>query len=178
MLLHQLPEVFPMGADWRGKGGVVSDGFEPENLDTTQEYVLELIEMEYLENQTITFNGDSRQVDRFKTVWMVEGHQTKIWQWFNLPLGFLTGAAVDVRSNVILFATQAGHPVKKGEPFILDSHFTEHMRIRSCLEKQKEGAFYKMDLNTIQPYSSPHTPVPPSPSIPEKKTASPVIVGS
>lgn len=151
-----------MAVDWHGKGGVVSEGFEPENLDTSKEFVLELVEMEYLENQTVTFQGDSRQVDRFKTVWMVEGHQTKVWQWFNLPVGFLNGASVNDRANVVLFAKRSGHPVEKGKAFVLDAHFTEHMRIRCYLEKQKEGAFYRMDLNTVIPYNLPPKPIPPS----------------
>jgi len=142
-----------MSVDWKGKGGVVSEGFEPENLDVSKEFVLELIEMEYLENQTVTFQGDSRQVDRFKTVWMVEGHQTKVWQWFNLPVGFLNGAAVNDRANVVLFAKRAGHPVQKGEPFMLSDHFVEHMRVRCYLEKQKEGSFYRIDMNTVIPYT-------------------------
>ena len=151
-----------MPVDWHGKGGVVSEGFEPENLDTSKEFVLELVEMEYLENQTVTFQGDSRQVDRFKTVWMVEGHQTKVWQWFNLPVGFLNGAAVNDRANVVLFAKRSGHPVEKGKAFVLDQLFMEHMRIRCYLEKQKEGSFYRMDLNTVLPYNIPPKVTPPS----------------
>ena len=157
-----------MSIEWRGKtGGVVSEGFEPENLDTSKEFVLELIESEYLENQTVTFQGDSKQVDRFKTIWLVEGHQTKVWQWFNLPVGFLNGAAVNERSNVVGFAVRAtGKQAGKGTPFRLDDYFVDHMRIRCILERQKDGNFYRMDLKTVFPYNV--RPLDSAPATPEK----------
>jgi hypothetical protein len=151
-----------MPVDWKGKGGVVSEGFEPESLDTSKEFVLELLEMEYNENQTVTFQSESREVDRFKTVWQVEGHKTRVWQWFNLPVGFLSGAGVNDRSNVVLFAVRSsGRQVEKGKAFRLDDYFVEHMRIRCMLERQKDGTFYRMDLKTVFPYQQ--TRIEPSP---------------
>lgn len=146
-----------MSVDWKGKGGVVSEGMEFEKLDTTKEYVLKLVEVEYIENVTMRFKDEVNTVDRFKTVWQVENHSVKVWLTFNLPLGFLHGAApVSEKSNIVRFARRF-RSVEPGKSFHLDDHFFidresgAGMRIRARLTQQKDSDFYNVDFESIGP---------------------------
>jgi len=145
-----------MSGDWRQAiGGNVVDEFVAEDLDLNEGYVLELVETDYQENVTLTFQGDTTVADRFKTVWQVEGHTTKIWVNFNLPVGYLKGTAgPNERSNVVKFAKRF-RAVPKDQPFRLVDHFQEHMRIRGYLKKQKDSDFYNLDLDTVGPFNQP-----------------------
>lgn len=144
--------------DWRGKGGIVSEGPEIEKLDTTKEYKLKLVEVEYLENVEVKFkDNEAEHKDRFKTVWQVEDHKTKVWLTFNLPLGFLQGdKPLSEKANIVKFAKRF-HAVELDKPFHLDDHFhfdestKSGMRIRARLEKQKNSDFYNIDFESIGP---------------------------
>jgi hypothetical protein len=158
-----------MTVDWRNRsGGLVSEGPEIEKLDTSQEYTLKLVDAEYLENVTMKFKDDTSVVDRFKTVWQVEGHKTKVWLSFNLPLGFLAGnAAVNERSNIVKFAKRfravvSGQPFRLDEHFFLDKESGAGMRIRARLERQKNSDFYNLDFESIGPVTSAHAGEPKS----------------
>lgn len=153
-----------MTTDWRNAiGGNVSEGFVAENLDVNKEYVLQLIETSYRENVTRTFKDETDVIDRFTTVWQVEGHKTKIWQNFNLPVGYLQGAAgPNERSNVVIFAKRF-HAVPKDKPFLLADHFEDKMRIRAYLKKQEKTDYYNIDLATVGPYIQA-PPAPPTAS--------------
>lgn len=145
-----------MTTDWKQAiGGNVSEGFVAENLNLNEEYVLELIETSYDENVSMTFQGDTQVTDRFKTVWQVEGHKTKVWAYFNLPVGYLKGlAGPNERSNVVKFAKRF-RAVPKDQPFRLVDHFQEHMRIRAYLKKQEKADYYNIDLDTVGPFNVP-----------------------
>lgn len=153
-----------MTNDWKNAvGGNVTEGFVAENLNLNNEYVLQLVETDYQEKVTLTFQGDTTISDRFKTVWQVEGHKTKIWVNFNLPVGYLQGVAgPNERSNVVKFAKRF-RAVPKDQPFRLADHFQDQMRIRGYLKKQKDSDFYNLDLDTVGPFNAP-PPAPPTAS--------------
>ena len=140
-------------SDWKQAiGGKVADSFVAENLDVSKEYVLELAETSYQENVTGNFKGEPTVNDIFTTVWQVEGHKTKVWQKFNLPIGYLAGAAgPNEKSNVVKFAKRF-KPVPKDQPFLLVDHFQDHMRIRVYLKRQEKSEYYNMDLDTVGPF--------------------------
>ena len=151
-----------MTTDWKQAiGGTVSEGFTAENLDTNKEYVLEPVETSYRENVSGEFKGEPTLNDIFTTVWQVEGHKTKVWQKFNLPVGYLKGqAGPNERSNVVKFAKRF-RAVPKDQPFRLVDHFADHMRIRGYLKKQEKSDYYNLDLDTVGPYTPPR--IEPSP---------------
>jgi hypothetical protein len=143
-----------MPVNWKdGIGGSVSDGFVAENLNLNEEYVLQLVETDYNENVSLTFQGDTQVIDRFKTVWQVDGHKTKVWVYFNLPVGYLKGlAGPNEKSNVVKFAKRF-HQIDKAKPFRLSDFFEDNMRIRAYLKKQEKSDYYNLDLDTVVPYN-------------------------
>lgn len=143
-----------MTTDWKQAiGGNVSEGFVAESLSLNEEFVLELVETAYHENVTRKFKDETIVDDRFVTIWQVEGHKTKVWQNFNLPLGYLRGeAGPNERSNVVKFAKRF-RAVPKDQPFRLVDHFSDHMRIRAYLKKQEKSDYYNIDLETVVPFN-------------------------
>ena len=153
-------------SDWKqAKGGNVVDEFVAEDLDLNEGYVLELVTTSYREKVVGEFKGEPSENDVFTTVWQVEGHKTKVWQRFNLPLGYLAGAAgPNEKSNVVIFAKRF-RAVPKDKPFLLVDHFEDHMRIRARLKRKKESEFYNIDLDTVGPFKQEAPPVSPSAEI-------------
>lgn len=145
-----------MTTDWKQAiGGNVSEGYVAEQLNTNEEYVLHLVETTYREHVERRFKDEVIVDDQFVTVWEVEGHKTKVWQKFNLPLGYLQGkAGPNERSNVVKFAKRF-RAVPKDQPFRLVDHFTDGMRIRAYLKKQEKSDYYNIDLDTVSPYNVP-----------------------
>lgn len=148
-----------MSVDWKqAVGGAVSEGFTAESLNLNEEFVLELVETSYKENVTSVFQGETLVNDKFTTIWQVEGHKTKVWQNFNLPLGYLKGTAgPNERSNIVKFAKRF-KPVDKTKPFRLVDFFEEHMRIRAYLKKQEKSDYYNIDLDSVVPYNVQRKP--------------------
>ena len=145
-----------MTTDWRQAiGGTIAEGFVAESLDLNEEYVLELVETAYHENVTRRFKDETIVDDRFVTIWQVVDHKTKVWQNFNLPLGYLQGkAGPNEKSNVVKFAKRF-RAVPKDQPFRLVDHFQDHMRIRAYLKKQEKSDYYNIDLDTVGPFNVP-----------------------
>ena len=138
--------------DWKQAAGGPVTEFSTEKLDPSEEFVLELIDSDYQENVALKFHDETQITDRFKTVWQVVGHTTKVWCYFNLPLGYLKGTAgPSEKSNVVKFAKRF-RAVPIGSAFRLADVFTDHMRIRARLKKQEKSEYYNIDLDTIGPY--------------------------
>lgn len=148
------------GIDGRAsKSGKVSAGMEIQNYNPAQEYVLEFIEGEFRPQVTKMFQGVSKVIDEFRTVWQVEGTNVKVWNNFTYSW--------NMKSNLVVFIQRLGFFVKEGDEHRLGDFFVPHMRIRCRLKaqvnKEGEAQFYNIDINSLRSYNSaPPTAVPPA----------------
>jgi hypothetical protein len=147
---------------WAGKSGKVSAGMEIpvlENYDPAHEYVLEFMDGEFRPQVTKVFQGVSKVIDEFRTVWQVEGTNVKVWNSFTYSW--------NMKSNLVVFIQRLGFFVKEGDEHRLGDFFVPHMRIRCRLKaqvnKEGEAQFYNIDINSLRSYNSAPPAAAPAP---------------